>query len=90
MPEEIEDDTVWEEVEQVLAFGINNTVVHWSPEVVVLGGGLINNKVLSVERIADHLDDVLYIFPEAPVLKAAELKDQSGLYGGLALLREKI
>src|SRR3989338_8976857 len=39
-PEEISDIAVWEETAQLLAVGLRNTVLHWSPEVVVLGGPL--------------------------------------------------
>jgi predicted NBD/HSP70 family sugar kinase len=36
--EEIDDPEFWDEVAKYLAAGLNNVIVHWSPEVIVLGG----------------------------------------------------
>jgi glucokinase len=84
---EITDQDIWRATETTLAFGIHNTIVHWSPEVVVLGGGLVRSEAVSITTIANHLQEIMYIFPEIPPLKKADLDDNSGLMGALALAK---
>ncbi|MCA9390015.1 ROK family protein [candidate division WWE3 bacterium] len=88
-PEDLEDEKMWKSMETVIAYGLNNTIVHWSPDVVVLGGGLINSDTLSVENISQKLEEVLYIFSDAPVIRKSVLGDKCGLMGALALIKSK-
>ena len=86
-PHEISDQTVWEETARILAFGLHNTIVHWSPDIVVLGGSMITgNPAISIEHIKNYLRDILKIFPDLPELKKAELGDRGGLQGALTYL----
>ncbi|MBU0569457.1 ROK family protein [Patescibacteria group bacterium] len=87
-PEDINDEKIWEETERYLTYGINNTIVHWSPEVVILGGGLIESGRISIEKIALQLSKVHNIFPKMPEIKKAELGDLGGLHGALAYLKQ--
>ena len=62
-PHEISDPKVWEEAARVLAFGLHNTIVHWSPDVLVLGGSMITgDPAISIDRIREHLKNILAIF----------------------------
>ena len=88
-PHEITDENTWDELARWLAYGLNNTIVHWSPEVVVLGGSMIVKKPgISVERVKEHLKDILRIFPELPEIKEAELADFGGVHGALEFMRQ--
>lgn len=88
-PKEIpQSDPVWEELARYLAVGLNNTIVHWSPDVVVLGGSMIvGDPEIPLSSIERYLAEELKLFPQLPALKKAELKDIGGLYGGLVLAR---
>lgn len=89
-PYDIKDEKVWDETAKLLAIGLNNTIVHWSPDVVVLGGSMITKEPgISLDRVQHHLDEIMTIFPEPPTLKEAELQDVGGLYGALALLKNQ-
>lgn len=89
-PHEVTDPAVWEEAARILAYGLNNSIVHWSPDVVVLGGPMIvGNPAIPFERVKEHLKNVLTIFPELPAIKKAELGDVGGLHGALAFLHAK-
>lgn len=83
-PEEIEDEKVWDEVASLLAVGLNNTIVHWSPEVIVLGGSLMEK--IPFKKVEYNLTNMLKIFPDIPQIKKAKLGDLSGLYGALYYL----
>ncbi len=87
-PEDIDDPAVFREAERLFSYGIHNTIVHWSPEVVILGGGLIRNGRFSIDAISRHLQDILHIFPEAPPVIEANLGDSSGLMGALAYAKD--
>ncbi|MDP2650297.1 MAG: ROK family protein [bacterium] len=88
----VEEEHVWDEVAYWLAVGLNNTIVLWSPDVIVLGGSMINGTkgpVISLEAIEKHLKKVNRAFPELPILKKAELGDFGGLYGAMAYINQK-
>ena len=87
---EIDDPAVWERTAKLFAYGLYNTMVHWSPDVMVLGGSMIvGDPVIPMDRIEYHLRDITKIFPELPDIKKAELGDVGGLHGALAFLKQK-
>lgn len=87
-PEEITDARIWDRLAKEVAIGLHNTILHWSPHVVVLGGSMIvKEHGIPIDRIRDYLGKILKIFPKAPAIKKAQLKDVGGLYGAHALLR---
>ncbi len=86
-PEKIVDPVFWDKMAQVLAYGVHNVIVFWSPNVVVLGGSMMNEVGISVSKVKEHLEKVMKIFPELPKIVKSELGDLSGLWGCLAYLR---
>ena len=76
------------EMTPILAAGLYNMVLHWSPEVFVLGGGMMNeNNGYRLLDIASALKRFSSPYPKLPELRLAEHKDASGLYGALALMQ---
>ena len=86
-PEDITSQKVWKNATMALAVGLNNTIVHWSPEVIVFGGSVMNK--ISILQVKKELKKVLKIFPRHPEIKKAALGDIGGLYGALALIRSR-
>lgn len=87
-PREITDPKIWEEHAKILAIGLNNVIVNWSPDVVVLGGSMITgDPAIPLHSTEEHLKDILKIFPNIPIIKKAELGDFGGLWGSLALIK---
>ncbi len=82
-PEDIDDEQIWEQVAYDLAVGLNNTIVHWSPDTVILGGSVMER--ISLEKVTQYLHELLVIYPAKPLLLRSSLGDLSGLYGALAL-----
>ena len=88
---EIADQEVWAELARILAYGLHNTIMHWSPSVVVLGGSMITGTPsIDLNAISENLKQISSVFPELPVLKVAELADFGGLHGALHFLQEKL
>lgn len=83
-PEEIDDPQIWDLVAYDLAVGLNNTIVHWSPDIVILGGSLMEK--IQIEDVKKHLREILTIYPEMPEIRRSTFNDEGGLYGALALL----
>lgn len=85
-PFEIHDDAVWDELAKFLAYGLNNTIVHWSPDIIVLGGSMMKEVGISVSAVRKHLSEIFKIF-SMPQIEKAELVDFGGLYGALSYAR---
>jgi predicted NBD/HSP70 family sugar kinase len=74
----------------IFALGIHNCVALWSPHVVVLGGSLMNEgNGYRLARVKSAFEKIPHRFQSFPEIKIAQLKDEMGLYGGLALLNKK-
>lgn len=87
-PAEITDASVWQEYAYILACALNNTIVYWSPDIIVLGGGMVlGPHHIPMERAVERLKTLLKIFPSVPPIVTAALGDRAGLFGALALLQ---
>lgn len=87
-PQEIVDRSVWNDLTDILSYALQNTIMYWSPDIIILGGGMIETSEFSIKKIKTNLKKVLQFFPELPEIKKAKLGDFSGLYGALAYLRK--
>jgi predicted NBD/HSP70 family sugar kinase len=88
-PKDIEKDSpVWEELAQLFAYGLHNTILHWSPDRVVLGGSMFNDVGISVDRVKFHVEEIMRKFPAIPEIVHSELGDVGGLWGGIARLKQ--
>lgn len=67
-----------------LAYGLHNVIVMWSPDVLVLGGGLINSHCVLIEQLHDQVQKIMYIHDQVPTFVQAQLGDENGLYGAIA------
>jgi predicted NBD/HSP70 family sugar kinase len=88
-PFDIEDAEVWEKEAELLAVGLNNIAVLWSPEIIVLGGSMMKTPGIAVPHVENHLKKILKIFPSVPEIKKAELGDFGGLHGALAYVKQQ-
>ena len=89
-PREITDLAFWDEMARLLAFGLNNTIVHWSPDVVVVGGAMMNKIGIPIDRVRAHLKGILHIYPELPLIEHSALGDVGGLHGALAFVKQNL
>ena len=91
-PYEVKEEALWKEtLPKFLAYGLNDTIVHWSPDVVILGGSMIvGDPAISIEATEHYLKELMHIFPNLPPIKKAKLGAEGGLYGALAYLKQNI
>ncbi len=89
-PFEITDEAFWEEMARILAYGLNNSIVHWSPDVVVIGGSMMKKIGIPIDRVRAHLNGILHIYPELPVIVHSALEDFGGLHGALYFVKQNM
>ena len=82
-----QNDPLWDELAHYLAYGLKNTIVYWSPDVIVLGGSMmIGDPRIPLAAVIAHTERVLGDFMPVPAILDATLADKGGLYGALAVL----
>ncbi len=84
----ITDETIWRRVAQVLAYGLHNSIVHWSPDAVVLGGSVMRS--IKLDDIEYYLKEISSIYSNIPEIKLAELENYGGLYGALYFVKRNL
>lgn len=67
----------WDEICRNLSLGLNTLVDRWSPDIFILGGGVVNSLPFQKLKVAKTLRIV-----------KASLGDSAGLYGALEYLRQ--
>lgn len=84
------ENPVWEELAEMLAYGLHNTIVHWSPNRVVLGGSMFKEVGIPITSVQNHIKQIMKKFPVVPEIVHSALGDIGGLHGGLELLRQRM
>ncbi len=86
---EITDEQIWQDLSKYLAIGLANSLLHWSPDCLVLGGSMFKTPGFKIAVIESLLGEQLIIFPRLPIVKRAALGETSGLHGALIYLRSQ-
>ena len=80
---------VYDSLTPFLARGVWNAIVHWRPDVIVLGGGVMNEangfRVGEVRAELEKIHARVRVIPELPPLVAGTLGDDAGLKGATLL-----
>lgn len=80
---------ILERYAKVLGRGIVNVIVFWSPDMVIIGGGMANLGQNFLLPLKKYVQKNLKIFLQ-PKIVLGTLGDRAGLYGGLYLLKQKL
>lgn len=83
-PEDLKEPDLWQQVARNLSFGLNNITVMWSPDIIVLGGSVMQS--VDIKEVNENLKQVLTVFPNPPIVVKSALGDESGLLGALSLI----
>jgi fructokinase len=85
-----QSDVLWDELAEYLAQGLRNTILYWSPDVIVLGGSMvIGDPKIEIDTIRKYTVAALNGFVPAPLITIARLGDEAGLYGAMAILKNQ-
>lgn len=85
--EDITDPAVWKETGRWLGLAIVNTTALLDPDVVVLGGGVINEWEKFSDALMATVKEHLHLQP-APQIVRAQLGEDRNLWGALTLIPE--
>lgn len=84
-----QDDVVWDELAGYLAQGLRNTILYWSPEIIILGGSMMTgNPNIPIDVVRKETVAVLDNVVSSPFITLAKLGDEAGLYGAMALAQQ--
>jgi predicted NBD/HSP70 family sugar kinase len=86
----ITSHSVWRDFEWMAIAGINNAVVFWSPQILIIGGGIGLSAHLNVKSISSALDKTFSKLAQKPKIAKAKLGDLSGIYGAMAYMKKAI
>jgi len=86
--ENLKDSKAWIEITNSLAIGLNNVIVQWSPDIIVLGGGVMNSPYLTISNISSALQTMFPASQKTTVAKSV-LGDLAGLYGALEIIKHQ-
>ncbi len=78
--------SAYDELTSVLAAGLYNIILHWSPHVIILGGSMINEENgFRVRDVVRELNRLPKFFPAFPEVRKSALGDEAVLHGARAL-----
>jgi len=83
-PVKLEETKLWEEALEWLSIGLANSILHYSPEIVVIGGGMTRHKNLFFPPLEKFLKKHLHQIPAVPIVPSG-LGQESGLIGAITL-----
>jgi fructokinase len=83
-PEQLDDESAWALEARYLALGLVAVIAVLSPELIVLGGGVLRRAGL-LELVRDEVARLLNGYVPAPPIGAPALGQRSGVLGALAL-----
>jgi predicted NBD/HSP70 family sugar kinase len=86
-PKDVDDPAVWDQCADWLAVALNNALVFWSPDIIIVGGPMMND--IPLEKTRARVTQLAGFLPNLPPIAAASLGDRGGLFGGLALLQQE-
>lgn len=89
LAEDVHSKRIWDEASCLLAAGITNSIVHWSPNIVVLGGGLMQSMPL--DTLGTYVkQNLARAYGTGPKIVRATLGERAGLEGARIHLQQKL
>lgn len=86
-PEKMRRVSAWKTLATELAFGLVNVVDFWSPEIIILGGGVMAGYMPYLPLIRRTINAHLQDRSQCPRVVRGRLGDRAGLWGALALAK---
>lgn len=83
---EIKDPEFWKEVDHYAGILAANTIMYWSPAIIIFGGPV--TKDITMEIVENKVKLFTPMYETLPVFIRSSLKDLGGIYGALALSKQ--
>lgn len=83
-PYDITDADFWEWKAKMLAYGLHNIALLWSPDMIVVGGSMMNKVGIPLDHVKGYLAETLgNVTDTLPDIVPAQYGDEMGLYGAM-------
>ena len=86
-PKDVEGTDLWEKSMEWVAIGIANSILHFSPEIVVVGGGMTKHGDIFFNPVKKYISKHLTIIPQVPIVPSS-LGQDNGVIGALELAKQ--
>lgn len=86
-PVDTEGEKEWYEALDWLAIGITNSILHFSPQIVIIGGGMTKHHNMFFPPLQKSLKKYLVEHPIVPIVESG-LGQDSGIVGALTLAEQ--
>lgn len=81
-----QSDAIWDQLAYFLAHGLRNSILYWSPDILVLGGPMmLGTPHIDLNKVIEYTNEVVGEVTEVPLVVAGHFTDEVGLQGALAL-----
>ncbi len=86
-PKDVEGTDLWEKSMEWVGIGIANSILHFSPEIVIVGGGMTKHGDIFFEPVKKYVSKYLTFIPQVPIVPSG-LGQDNGIIGALELARQ--
>lgn len=84
---EIDDPDLWEKAAYHLAAGLTNVFSFWSPDIVILGGSVMQK--IDIDKVRAYADEFNEIYSTLPPIEHYALGETAGLLGALEYAKQQ-
>lgn len=86
-PVEVEGSKDWSDAMEWVGIGIANLILHYSPEIVIVGGGMTKHKDVFFPLVETSVKTHLHQLPPVPIVPAG-LGQDTGIIGAITLAEQ--
>ena len=86
-PTDVEGTELWDESMETVAIGLANSILHFSPEIVIVGGGMTKHGDVFFGPVDKYISKYLTFIPPVPIVPSG-LGQDSSLIGALELAKQ--
>lgn len=88
-PQDHNEKQVWSKFGINLGYGLNNIILLWRPDIIIIGGSLSKKSNLFIDDTFETLNSLLPL-QNYPKIQISKLNDENGILGGLELIKSKL
>lgn len=89
-PKTITDPAFWIELSKIVAIGLHDLALEWTPDTMIIGGSMMGTPGLNLEVIKQEFALRWEAHTPLPTITRATLGDLGGLHGALAFLKQNL
>lgn len=85
---ELNDETAWQEISKNLAIGFANSIITFSPDLIIIGGGVGTHSAKYKDKLTDEIEAILPDGFKVPEISQAKYPEEAVVYGCYELIQK--